>query len=121
MPEFLPDPAALVAALQAADFAVAGMRSNAYIRWQSPGTGVPLLSPLDPTAPEYAELMDATMTTLRRLATDGARAQRVLDAVAPKPRFQGPADIVHTRTVPQFDAWWERPPGAEPETEAHRG
>ncbi len=80
------DPAALVAALEAAGFTCDGVHEG-FARYRSPGWPHTLVVRLDPTAPEAAGWNAGVLDDLRAAAAFGDRAYRVLAAVGPRPRL----------------------------------
>lgn len=78
-------PAGVIAAMEAAGFTVYS-RQPRYARMQWPaGTaaaGTPsMLVPLDTTAPDFARMMTAVLTTLRGVALAGAASSAVLYSI----------------------------------------
>ncbi len=70
----------LVDALVAAGWHIDG-RGHGYVRLGRPPQPGTVTVPTDPTAPEYRELMAATMGYLANLADAGEAARTVLDAM----------------------------------------
>ncbi|MEU4558380.1 hypothetical protein AB0F72_08320 [Actinoplanes sp. NPDC023936] len=82
-PEGLPavDPHLIEQWLADAGFTPAGGRSGAYSSWGWPESSrysTVLTVPLDPSAPEYAEMMRALLAALADMAAAGERARTVL-------------------------------------------
>jgi hypothetical protein len=71
-------PDRLIDALTAAGWVEEGRRAGTYVRLTFLEHESSLLVPLDPTAPEYAELMAGTWAELERLARLGDAAGRAL-------------------------------------------
>jgi hypothetical protein len=70
----------IVEALTAAGWTPAGGRAGAYTRMQwRDAFGLQVMVPLDETAPEYEQMLDAAITTIGRIADWGGSAQRALE------------------------------------------
>lgn len=79
------DPQGLVAAMEAAGFLPIGGREGTYARMQWPAGGLMhhwVLVPLDKSAGDFADLMDAALAELTLVATSGRVAGEVLAAVS---------------------------------------
>lgn len=79
-------PDAVVDALLAAGWEVVGERAGVYKRLAVVDghlRRLTLVVPLDPSAPEFEELVDAVLKTLETLLFDGKSAHQVLNAIRP--------------------------------------
>jgi hypothetical protein len=76
------DPHAVIAAMTAAGWEQVGGRADRYVRLCWPGSQRTTTVPLRPDYGDYGDLMGVVLAGLTRAAVDGARAQRVLDALS---------------------------------------